>query len=93
MTSSLKKTKVRLDVLTNINMLLMIEKGISGGICHSIHQYAKANNKYMKKKSSCIKYCDITNLYGWEMPSKLRFSVFKWVEETSKFNQDCHKKL
>ena len=50
MTSSLKKTKVRLDLLTNINMLLMIEKGISGGICHSIHQYAKANNKYMKKK-------------------------------------------
>ena len=29
-------------------MLLMVEKGITGGICHTIHQYTKANNKYMK---------------------------------------------
>ena len=29
-------------------MLLIVEKGIKGGICHSIYQYAKANNKYMK---------------------------------------------
>ena len=39
-----KKTKVKLDLLTDINMLLMVEKGIRGGICHSIYQYAKANN-------------------------------------------------
>ena len=42
----LKKTKVKLDLLTDIDMLLMVEKGIRGGICHSIYQYAKANNKY-----------------------------------------------
>ena len=44
----LKKTKVILDLLSDIDMLLMAEKSIRGGICHSIYQYAKANNKYMK---------------------------------------------
>ena len=46
--AALKKTKVKLDLLTNIHMLLMVEKGISRGICHSIYRYAKSNNKYMK---------------------------------------------
>ena len=44
----LKKTRVKLELLTDINLLLMVEKGIRGGICHAIHRYAKANNKYMK---------------------------------------------
>ena len=44
----LKKTEVELVLLTNTDMLLMVEKGIQGGICHAIHRYAKANNKYMK---------------------------------------------
>ena len=43
-----KNTKVKLDLLTDINMLLMVEKGIRGRICHSIYQYAKANKKYIK---------------------------------------------
>ena len=59
--AALKKTKVKLDLLTDIDMLLMVEKGIRGGICHSIYRYAKANNKYMKvfdknKESSNIQY-------------------------------------
>ena len=41
--AALKKTKAKLDLLTDIDMLLMVEKGIRGGICHAIHQYAKAN--------------------------------------------------
>ena len=45
----LKKTKVELELLTDVDMLLMVEKGISGGMCHAIHRYAKTNNKYMKK--------------------------------------------
>ena len=45
----LKKTEVKLDLLTDIDMLLILEKGIRGGICHSISRYAKANNKYMKE--------------------------------------------
>ena len=36
-----------LDVLTDIEMLLIVEKDIRGGICHSIYRYVKANNKYM----------------------------------------------
>ena len=45
--AALKNTKVKIDLLTDIDMLLMVEKGIRG-ICHSIHRYAKANNKYIK---------------------------------------------
>ena len=49
--AALKKTKVKLDLLTNIDMLFMAEKGIRGRICHSIYRYVKANNKYMKDKN------------------------------------------
>ena len=51
-------------------MLLMVEKGIRGGICHAIHQYTTANNEYMRKhskdkESSYLTYWDANNLYGW----------------------------
>ena len=39
-------TEVKLELLTNIDMLIIVEKGIRGGICHAIHRYAKANNNY-----------------------------------------------
>ena len=44
----LKKTEIKLELLTYVDMLLMVEKGIRGGICHAIHRYAKANNKSIK---------------------------------------------
>ena len=44
----LKKVEVKLQLLTNVDMLVTVEKGIRGGICHAIHMYVKANNKYMK---------------------------------------------
>ena len=44
----LTKTDVKLELLTNFSMLLMVEEGIRGGMCHAIHRYAKASNKYMK---------------------------------------------
>ena len=81
----LKKTNVELERLTDYNMLLMVEEGIRGGICHSIHRYAKANNKYMKnynnkEESSYIQYLDANNLYGWAMSKKLPVNRFKWIE-------------
>ena len=71
-------------------MLLMLEKGIRGGICHSIYQYAKTNNKYMKdyhrnKEPSYIQYWDVNNSYGRAMSQKLFVNNFKWVENISKF--------
>ena len=46
--AALKKTNLQLDLLTEIDTLLKLEKGIMGGICHAIYYYVKANNKYMK---------------------------------------------
>ena len=45
---ALKKTKVKLKFLTDIAILLMVEKGNKKGICNAIHWYAKANNKYIR---------------------------------------------
>ena len=44
----LKKAEVKLEILTDINMLLMVEKGIRGGLSQTIHIYAKANDKKIK---------------------------------------------
>ena len=62
-TNQKKKNKsgIELELLTDFDMLLMVEKGIRGGICHAIPRYAKANNKYMKyyekdKELSYIQY-------------------------------------
>ena len=63
------ETKVKLELLTNVDMLLMVENRIRAGICHAIHRYARANNKYTKnydenKESSYIQYLDASNFYG-----------------------------
>ena len=78
----LNKTKVKLDLLTDINMLLMVEKSISGGICHSIYRYGKTNNKYTNdydknKRSSYLQYWDANNLYGWRMSQKFSVNSFE----------------
>ena len=67
--ATLKKTKVILESVADINMLIMVEKGIRGGICHSINRHARGNNKYMKdcdknEQLSFLKYWNVNNLYG-----------------------------
>ena len=93
----LKRTGVKLELLTDYNMILMIEKGIRSGICQATHRYAKANNKYMKNydeniEPSYLLYLDANNLYGWAMSQKLPVKCFKWVEDLSQFNKDLIKK-
>ena len=79
----LKKSEVKLELLTDVAMLSMVEKGSRDGICHAIHRYLKANNNYMKnhdknKESSYIQYLDANNLYGWKMSQTLPVDDFKW---------------
>ena len=81
----LKKTNIEFELLTDYDMLLMVEEGIRGGIGHSIHRDAKANNKYMKnynnnEESSYIQYLDTNNLYGWAMSKKLPVNGFKLID-------------
>ena len=87
----------KFDLLTDIDILLMVKKGIRGGTCRSIYRYSKANNKYMidydkNKKSSYIQYWILNNLYGWAMSQKLLVDNIEWIKDTSQFNEDFIKK-
>ena len=80
----LKMTKINLELLSDVDKLLMIEKGIRGGISIISNRYGKANNKYMKdynKKelSKYLMYLDANNLYGAAMSEKLPVHSFKWM--------------
>ena len=93
--TALKKGKVT-DLLTDVNTSLMVEKGIKGGIYHSLHQYAKANKKYMKdndknKESLYLQYWDVNNLFGWAVSQKLPVNDFEWIEDASQINEDLIK--
>ena len=94
---ALKKTIVKLDLLTDINMLLMLEKSIWGRIFHPIYRYAEANNKYMvdydkNKESSYLQHWNVNNLYGYAMLQKLLVNNFELIKDNSQFNEDFIKK-
>ena len=89
----LKKPNVQLDLISDYDMLLMIEDGIRGGIYQAIKRYAKANNYYMKyynknKESSYIQYLDANNLYGMAMCEKLPVKGFKWMVDISRIDEN-----
>ena len=89
----LKKTNVELELLTDYDVLLMIEEGIRGGICHAIQRYAKSNNKYMRdydknKESSYIQYLVANNLYGKAMSEKLPVRGFRWMTDISRMDEE-----
>ena len=82
----LKTTGQKLKLLHDYDMLMMIERGIRGGITHISKRYAEANNKYMKdynpeKESTFIQYLDANNLYGWAMSQNLPTHGFKWMKD------------
>ena len=89
----LKKTEVELELITDPDMLLMVEKGISGGICHAILRYANTNNKYMKdynkdKEESFLQYNDANNLYEYAMSEPLPVDGFERMKDLSKIDED-----
>ena len=74
-------TGVKLELSTDIDMVLMDEKGIRGGISQAVQRYVSANNKYMsnynsKAPSTYLMYVDANNLYGWAMSKKLPIDTF-----------------
>ena len=82
----LKCTGIKLELLTDPDMLLMFEQVIRGGITQAVRKYALANNKYMgdrfdpKSERSYLQYLDTNNLYGWAMSQPLPTGGFKWVD-------------
>ena len=89
----LKITGVKLELITDVNMLLMIESGMSGGVCHVICSYTEANNKYMNnydenKEYSFLFYLDANDLYGYPMIKKLPVGRFKWVKNVSRIDEE-----
>ena len=96
----LKKIEVKLELLTDYDMILMIDKGNRGGICQATHRYGKANNKYMKNydknnESSYMKNLHANNLYGWKMSQNIPAKGFQWVKkkQLSEFSKDFIKKI
>ena len=81
----LKKTGVKLELLTDPNMLLMSERGIRGSVTQVVHRYVKVNNVYMgdwynpREESSFRQYLEANNLYGWAMSQLLPAGGFRWV--------------
>ena len=95
----LKETKEKLQLLKDYDMLMMLERGIRGGISHISKRYASANNMYMEdfdetKPSTFIQYFDANNLYGWAMSQKLQTHGFKWIDvDKSKVLKLLEKKI
>ena len=83
----LKKTGVELELLTNYDQHLFIEKGMRGGISMVSKRHAQANNPLVEgydpeKPSSHILYLDANNLYGWGMSQYLPTGGFRWVDDS-----------
>ena len=85
--ATLKITKVQLALLSDPDMLLMIESGIRGGIATISHRHAKTNNEYMgtefdpAEETKFISYLHANNLYGWAMSKQLSTSGFEWMTD------------
>lgn len=83
--AALKMSKIKLELLIDIDQILFIEKAVRGGIIQSIHRYSKCNNKYYmptydsSKPEKYLAYWDLNNLYGWAQCQSLPVGEFKWL--------------
>ena len=96
--SAFGRTKEKLDLLTGIDMLLMVTKGIRREMCHSVNGYSKTYNKYMEnydknKESSYLQFWDVNNLYGWAASQKLQVNIFEWDRRYLSMQWRVYKKL
>ena len=81
----LKMTRINLDLISDIDMQVFIEKGMRGGIAYISHRYGKSNNKYMssynpQEENSYLMYLDDNNLYVWAMSQPLPTGDFQWID-------------
>ena len=93
----LKMTGIELELFSDIDMHLFIEKGLRGGISVASNRKAVANNKYLQnhnkdKESKYIAYFDCTNLYGFPMTHSLPYKGFKWIDPKD-YKLPSYKKL
>ncbi|XP_037823480.1 uncharacterized protein LOC119611843 [Lucilia sericata] len=87
----LKITNIKLDLLTDIEMINFLQKGIRGGIVQCSQRHSVANNKYLsdyndKLPSKYLTYLDANNLYGWAMSQSLPECDFEWIEDIRNFS-------
>lgn len=93
--AALKMTGVQLELLTDPDMHLFVEKGLRGGIAMISQRYANANNRYLSDYDPCqpsnyLMYLDANNLYGWAMSQSLPTHDFCWLTPNEMKMIDVH---